>query len=932
MDKLEQTAEQLFGEVLDLPPGQRQAFLDQACTNPQLRQLVQNLLDEENRLSGFLSSPPVAPAAPQTHLLNRYRIVAQLGAGGMGVVYRARDEKLERDVAIKMLPPGILTDEEARDRFRREARMLARLNHAHIAAVYDVIEHQDSDSIVMELVSGESLAAKLRGGALPPPEATSVALQIAEALEEAHEQGIIHRDLKPGNVMITPKGHAKVLDFGLARLVAPLSTDPTVSLSGVRSVMGTPRYMSPEQALGKKLDARTDLWSLGAVYYETLTGNAPFNGKSTLAILHAIVEEPFPPLEQIRPGLPPLAEQIVARLLQKEPNQRYASAKDLVADLRKLAQEFSAPRAPITPAPPPTPVRKSKRWIAGSALAAALVLAAAAAIFFLRPASPGRLPDSKDWQQLTFFTDSAVYPALSSDGRMLAFIRGDDSFFGAGQVYVKLLPDGEPVQLTHDANLKLAPAFSPGNSNIVYSVVVPWDTWEVPVLGGEPHMLLPNSSSVSWIDGGKRLLFSEIKEGMHMGVVTADESRGGSRDVYLPAAKRGMAHHSYLSPDGQSVLIVEMDSRGAIRPCRVVPFQGSGSQREVGLPSAECDSGAWSADGKYIYLDLLTDGFHLWRQRFPDGKPEQVTFGPTTQEGIAMAPDGKSLITAVGTTDSTVWIHDKDGDHQVSSEGYASSPRFSLDGRSLYFLMVNGQTHSRELWIEDLATTRLDRVLPGYDMGQFSVSSDSKRVAFAVTDPSGHSSLWIAPTSRRSSPVHISSASVEDDPIFLPDGNLIFRAAENGSNFLYQMKADGTGRRKVIPDRILDVVSVSPDGRWAVVTTPNSDEEHTTMTTAFAMDGTAVVSLCTSICWVRWDTTGKSVFLFDELLLSSYPIPIAPTTGLPRIPAELMSSIAHPTLPHDAGIPWNVESALSPTVYAYTRQSTRRNLYRIQLP
>jgi len=223
-------------------------------------------------------------------------------------------------------------------------------------------------------------------------------------------------------------------------------------------------------------------------------------------------------------------------------------------------------------------------------------------------------------------------------------------------------------------------------------------------------------------------------------------------------------------------------------------------------------------------------------------------------------------------------------------------------------------------------------VLPGYSMEQFSVSTDGKRVAFSRTDPSGHTGLWIAPTSRRSSPVNLSSASVDDFPFLLPDGDLVFRSTEAGSNFLYRMKPDGSGRHKIIPDRILDFLSVSPDGRLAIATTPNSDEEHTTETRVFAMDGTTSESLCPSICWIHWDTTGKSAFLFEELILASYPIPVDPATGIPRIPPDIMNVIENPTQKHDTAIPWNVHSALSPTVYAYTRQNTRRNLYRIQLP
>src|SRR5260370_7015872 len=275
---------------------------------------------------------------------------------------------------------------------------------------------------------------------------------------------------------------------------------------------------------------------------------------------------------------------------------------------------------------------------------------------------------------------------------MLAFIRGDNSFITAGEVYVKLLPGGEPVQLTHDSKPKLAPSFSPDNSRIAYGLHQPWDTWEVPVLGGEPHMLLPNASSLTWIEGGKLLLFSEIKEGLHMAVVTTDEGRGDRRDVYVPAGKRSMAHHSFLSPDGRWVLIVEMDSRTEIIPCRIVPFDGSNEIRVVGPPNGACLSGGWSPDGKWIYLTASTNTFHILRQRFPHGKPDQFTFGPTSQEGLAMAPDGKSLITSVGSEDLSVWLHDKDGDHPISTEGNTSLPRFSSDGHSLYFLKVIGQT------------------------------------------------------------------------------------------------------------------------------------------------------------------------------------------------------------------------------------------------
>ena len=231
--------------------------------------------------------------------------------------------------------PGCSLGDEARRRFHKEALALAKLSHAHIAAVYDVGEQDGIDYIVMECVPGESLAAKLKPGPLTVKDATSIILQIAEALEEAHEQGVIHRDLKPANVMVTPKGQAKVLDFGLAKLLA-VARDPTVSVTETRGLIGTPLYMSPEQAREQNLDARTDLWNLGVIYYELLTGRAPFRADSSIAVLRAITDEAPVPLRQLRPDIPPLCEQIVSHALEKNPDRRYQSATEVIRDASEL--------------------------------------------------------------------------------------------------------------------------------------------------------------------------------------------------------------------------------------------------------------------------------------------------------------------------------------------------------------------------------------------------------------------------------------------------------------------------------------------------------------------------------------------------------------------------------------------------------------------
>jgi len=551
------------------------------------------------------------------------------------------------------------------------------------------------------------------------------------------------------------------------------------------------------------------------------------------------------------------------------------------------------------------------------------------------------------WVQITGFADSATSPALSPDGRMLAFIRGPETFVTPGQIYVKMLPDGQPVQLTHDDSPKMAPAFSPDGSRIAYTATdssAGWNTWVVPVLGGEPQELLPNAAALTWVDRG-HVLFSEIKTGIHMGVVTATESRAAERDVYLPADVVGMAHRSWVSPDGKWILVSEMDSVGW-RPCRVLPFDGSSSGETAGPKTARCTYAGWSPDGKTMYFSAdVGDGFHIWRQRFPDGAPEQLTFGPTEEEGIAVSPDGRSLVTSAGIHESTVWGHDARGDRQISGEGFASLPGlgfgaggvrnvFSPDGKWLYYLVRKQGSRafiSGELWMTDLDSGRTEAVLPGVSMREFDIAPDGELVAFTALDAEETSHVWVAPLDRRTPPKQLTS-TVAHMPCFGPRGDVYFAAHEGDLESVYSVGPDGTEPRKMNLGPGADPKNISPHGDWWLF--------GFAPVVAFPTQGGPPIRIC-NFCGVAWGTDSKFLYLRFRNIGEmgggrTFVIALPPGRDLPNLPEGGLKS------PADVkGMNLVAEIDMkgmtifapgpNPSIYAYVRTSVQRNLFRIPL-
>jgi Tol biopolymer transport system component len=697
--------------------------------------------------------------------------------------------------------------------------------------------------------------------------------------------------------------------------------------------LGTMAYMSPEQARGEELDWRSDLFSFGMVLYEMTTGVPAFTGCTTALLHDAILNRAPKPMREFIREVPPELVRIVEKALEKDRKLRYQSAAELRADLQRLKRDTETGKTAAL-AREDGGRRKRMWWVAGPGVVA--VAAIVVAVLYWRS---GQKPatNAGQWQQLTFFADSAVYPEISPDGRMLTFIRGTDTFISRGEIYVKLLPSGEPVQLTRSGSWKLSPTFSPDGTKVVYSQPSPWDVWEVPVMGGEPRVVLRNASSLTWIDGGKRLLFSEIKGGLHMGLVTTDEGRGQSRDVYLPEGEREMAHHSYLSPDGKWVLVVMMDMRGNLAQCRVVPFDGSGKERLVGPANASCTTGGWSRDGKWVYMSTNKGGrFHIWRQRFPNGEPEQVTSGPTEEEGIAMESDGKSLLTSVGTTDETLWIKDERGEHQVSVEGNTTAGSFSTDQRKFFYLK-SGAEGKQEVWSMDLGSGRSERVVPGYavehgvDTKNYAVTRDGQRAVFASKDEKGISHLWVVATDHRTSPVELPSTGSEDSPLFLPNGEVVYRGEESGKNYLYARKPDGSERRKLMGEPILYLSAMSPDGKWVILgRRDDRNPENPALTVAYAVAGGEQVVLCHTWCVANWSVDGKYMHIFVGP--QTYFLEVKKQTGLPELPKEGVGSSEDLKKVGKAyELLDQVDSAVGPEKYACVRTNVRRNVYRVPL-
>lgn len=458
---MKRSPRELYLAAIPLEPVARQRFLDENCGDEMLRAEVERLLAAEPTKTIGL-----AAALGPGSMLGHYVIQQPLGAGGMGVVFEAMDQKLHRAVAIKVLPPGQI-DDDTRVRFLREAQVASALNHPNIVTVYEVGKEADIDFIVMERIAGRTLRLMIGEKGLPPRVATSYAIQMADALSAAHEAGIVHRDLKPGNVMVTDRGLVKVLDFGLAKQnKAPSENTAEISLTRPGQAVGTVFYMSPEQAQGKNVDSRSDLFSFGSVLYEMLCGARAFHSDTEIGTLAAVMERQPVPLNTLAPDLPLALHRLIAKCLEKKPQDRWQHMADIRLMLEDILRDLDSP-------PPAVASRSSalNRWLlpALGLVGGALLTVGA----FRLTSPPAALPVEPVYHMQTATNGLNDYPALSKDSRFLAFASdrsGEDNL----DIWLQQIGAREPIRLTKDPADETDPAFSPDGTKDRLSLRKRW--------------------------------------------------------------------------------------------------------------------------------------------------------------------------------------------------------------------------------------------------------------------------------------------------------------------------------------------------------------------------------------------------------------------------------------------------------------------------